>query len=269
VLLITISFSLFVFPLDLQVLGSYSDESASVSAYKRLWLPLEQAAALAADAATNRGAKSEGGVAAVLEAFLEAFLAAQPPPEADGAPGAALAAPFGMPSWVGGQLYARFRAWLGHAVASASSAGAGGAGAAGCAAVDAAVGADAAGAGRSGGPGASAATGSDAKEANVEAQLQKLADFAQAYFGAPGGGQPSSGKLPRLQPQQEQHNLLQAACGSQTGRAFALPRHGGKTMNPPPPRPKRASAALLPAHEGDESARSSIMNDSPTYMGFT
>jgi hypothetical protein len=263
VLLITFSFSLFVFPLDLQVLGSYSDEAASVSAYKRLWLPLEQAAALAADAATNRGAKSEVGVAVVLEALLEAFLAAQPPPGADGAPGAALAAPFGMPSWVGGQLYARFRAWLGHAVASASAAGAGGAGAAGCAAVDAAVGADATLA-SSGGPGASAAAGSDAKEANVEAQLQKLADFAQAYFGAPGGGHPSSGKLPRLQPQQEQQNLLQAACGSQTGRAFALPRHGGKTMNPPPPRPKRASVALLPAHDGDKSARSSGMNDAPT-----
>ena len=53
------------------LLGSFPNEADAIRAYKTHWLPIEKAAARAAEAKQN-------GVASHLEGVLDAFLKAQP-----------------------------------------------------------------------------------------------------------------------------------------------------------------------------------------------
>jgi hypothetical protein len=87
------------------LLGSFQREETAVDLYKRHWLPIEQAAAEAAKQSRF------SGVARFLEEMLEAFLAVQPERHDRG---------LALPTTVGGNLYARFRRWLGAAISSAS-----------------------------------------------------------------------------------------------------------------------------------------------------
>lgn len=77
------------------MLGSFSTEEEAITVYKAHWLPIELAAAAVVD---------QQGIADVLESMLTAFLDAQPKalqPDTD----------LNI-QMIGGQLYARFRAWV-------------------------------------------------------------------------------------------------------------------------------------------------------------
>jgi len=228
------------------VLGSFTDEATSISVYKRSWLPLEQAAALAADStgsSTNGNKRStkEGGVAAVLEAFLEAFLAEQGPPKLGKTTHDASSKQYGMPTYVGGQLYARFRAWFECAINDDSASTA-------CEssttlAIDNVLLA----------PGDTVCDGvssGNKKDVVVENHLQKLFDFAQTYFAAKREDQ-SNMQCSKSKVEQPRKDV-QAVEPSGQALSTSLVHRGDKLMNPPTPKQRRTLPELPRSQEVDE-----------------
>lgn len=92
------------------LLGSFRTEEDAIRMYKLKWLPIEQAAA----AASIRNKSSD--ISEVLDSMLGAFLKAQPETDAAQSRQTQLLQ-------IGGELYPRFRKWLGAALAAAPSIG--------------------------------------------------------------------------------------------------------------------------------------------------
>jgi len=236
-----------------KVLGSFSDEATSISVYKRLWLPLEQAAALAADAASpsaikSNGVRKDGGVAVVLEDFLEAFLAEQALPEAACTSANATSKYSAMPTYVGGQLYAQFRAWFENALNDATIV------------ADEPTSAQAIdrtllAAGSTSRDGSAATLRINENDAIVESHLQKLFDFAHIYFASLGGEQGS--KVVRLEAQSQRPQELAQLENQQPLKPSDQPLlsrfrgiRGQNVMDPPRPKQKRASAEVPSSQKG-------------------
>jgi len=89
------------------LLGSYDREEDAIEMYKNHWLPIEQAAAAAADR------RHDSAVATFLENMLESFLQERSDVMQTG--------PILGSCVVGGQLYPRFRKWLAAEIAKTGS----------------------------------------------------------------------------------------------------------------------------------------------------